>query len=224
LIIRQFHDSKSQAFSYLIGDDATYQAALVDPVADHAADYYELIDELGLHLTYVLETHVHSTHQTAAGIMREITNAQTVLPEKASGYYADLFVKHGDTLPLGERVIRVHETPGHTMSCVTYQIGERHLFTGDTLWVGNVGPTELHLGGCTMKHYNSIQSLFKFPDHFRVYPGHGTRGDKHSTVGREKVENMVADKDLSSFIYYMDDRDQIQEEAESDTLSGLALA
>ncbi len=225
MIIRQFFDPVSRAFSYIVGDDATLKAAIIDPVAEHAADYYDLLEDLGLQLVYILETHLHSDHQTGAGILREVTGAQTAIPEKAEGYYADLFLKGGDTLVLGDSVISVHETPGHTMACVTYSVGCGHLFTGDLLWIGDAGETETHLGGCAVKHFQSItQKLFSFPDHYRVYPGHGAEGDLYTTIGREKQDNhVIAGRDLSSFMAIMKDRDNNTGGIESDTLSDLVL-
>jgi glyoxylase-like metal-dependent hydrolase (beta-lactamase superfamily II) len=126
MIFRQLFDTESSTYTYLLGDESTGEALLIDPVKEKVERDLTLVAELGLRLVYVLETHVHADHVTAAGILRERTGARTVWGARGARC-ADLHVGGGGELRVGGLVIRVLDTPGHTDDSVSYLAGDRGL-------------------------------------------------------------------------------------------------
>ena len=112
MLLRQLFDPDTSTYTYLIADEATRRAAIIDPVREHAERDLQLLRELGLTLRYVLETHVHADHVTSAGPLSDITGAETVVGVRGAAC-GNVRVAHGDVLQLGETTIEVLETPGH---------------------------------------------------------------------------------------------------------------
>ena len=185
MFVRQLIDHETSTYTYLIADRG--EAALIDPVIEHIERDVTLVTQLGLRLVYVLETHVHADHITAAGKLRERTGACTC----ASGAGApciDRPLRHGDELQLGEVSIRVLGTPGHTDDSLSYLAGG-HVFTGDTLLIRGCGRTDFQNGDPGQLYDSVTQQLFTLPDETIVYPGHDYRGHTASTIGEEKRFN-----------------------------------
>ena len=202
-MFKQLFDTESSTFTYLIVDELTKEAALIDPVDSQLERYIELLDSLGVQLKYALETHVHADHVTASGMLRQRLGIQTAVGQQCGATSADLQLNDGDTLTLGQQTIAVIATPGHTAGSVSYLWRDR-VFTGDALLINGCGRTDFQ-GGDAGTLYDSItQRLFTLPDETLVYPGHDYQGRRVSCIGQEKTINArLAGKTRDAFISIM---------------------
>lgn len=202
MIFRQLFDAESSTYTYLIADPETRLAALVDPVREQIERDLALLADLDLKLAYVLDTHVHADHVTAAGTLRQRTGARTVGGEKAAPC-VDLRVKHGGVIEVGALRVTLLETPGHTDDSVSYLVGDS-LFSGDALLVRGTGRTDFQNGNPRALYHSITQVLFALPDETRVFPGHDYRGNSVTTIGEEKRFNpRLAGKDEAAFVQIM---------------------
>ncbi|HEY9842929.1 MAG TPA: MBL fold metallo-hydrolase [Candidatus Obscuribacterales bacterium] len=204
MIFRQLFDYETWTYSYLLADEASREAALIDSVNEQAERDTRLIKELGLELKYVLETHVHADHITGAcRLKQQFPAALTVVSKFGGAECADILSDDGDSYRIGEIEIRVLATPGHTDGCVSYATDGR-VFTGDTLLIRGCGRTDFQQGD-PGKLYDSItQKLFGLPDQTLVYPGHNYAGLTVSSIGEEKHFNpRLAGKSRQDFIEIM---------------------
>jgi glyoxylase-like metal-dependent hydrolase (beta-lactamase superfamily II)/rhodanese-related sulfurtransferase len=202
MFVRQLFDQDTFTYTYLVADDATKTAALVDPVLAQVERDLKLLDELGLKLTHVLETHVHADHVTAAGVLRERTGAR-VAAARCGAECADLKVGDGDEIHVGSVVIRVLETPGHTDDSLSFLI-DNQVLTGDALFVRGTGRTDFQNGSADALWTSITEKLWTLPDQTTVWPGHDYRGHASSTIGEEKRCNpRLAGKSKADFLAIM---------------------
>lgn len=190
MLFRQLFDPESSTYTYLLADEDTREAVLIDPVLEQVDRDLGLIEELGLRLVYALDTHVHADHVTALGTLRERSGAKTVLSERAGVGCADVYVKDGDRLRFGRHELEVRETPGHTSGCVTYVTGDRSMaFTGDALLIRGSGRTDFQEGDARTLYRSVHEKIFSLPGSCAIYPGHDYKGRTASSVGEEKEHN-----------------------------------
>ena len=187
MILRQLFDKESSTYTYLVADPATRQAALIDPVLEQVDRDLALVAELGVSLTWVLETHVHADHVTAAGILRERTGAKTAA-SAVGAPCVDRALKDGDVVELGDVRITALETPGHTDDGLSFTVGD-HVLTGDTLLVRGCGRADFQNGSPEALYESITKVLFALPDETVVLPGHDYKGFTASTIGEEKRHN-----------------------------------
>lgn len=186
--LRQLFDAETSTYSYLLWDERSREAALIDSVDTRLKRDLQLIAELGLDLKYTLETHIHADHITASGMIRERLGSKAVVHRNSQSDCADILVSDGDELILGEQALQVIDTPGHTDTCVSYSVDNR-VFTGDALLIRGCGRTDFQAGDAG-RLYDSIHNkLFSLPDDTVVYPGHDYNGFCSSTIGEEKHHN-----------------------------------
>jgi len=204
VIFRQLFDKESSTFTYLVGDDGSRKAALVDPVVEHVERDLRLVSELGLELAVILDTHVHADHITGAGTLRTRTGAKTHFSVRGGPACADVLLNDGDIVQVGALVIRGLATPGHTNSCMSYAVGDR-VFTGDALMVRGCGRTDFQEGDAATLWQSVHEKLFVMPDATYVYPAHDYRGHTCSTIGEEKKWNprLGGSATLASFVALM---------------------
>ncbi|TMQ07004.1 MAG: MBL fold metallo-hydrolase [Deltaproteobacteria bacterium] len=190
MLFRQLFDPDTSTYTYLLADDATREAILIDPVLDQIERDIGLIGDLGLRLRYALDTHVHADHVTALGSLRERLGARTVMSERAGVGCADILVKDGDILRFGSCGVEVRETPGHTDGCISYVTLDRAMaFTGDALLIRGCGRTDFQ-GGDPAELYRSIHDkLFTLPGTTLIYPAHDYKGRTASSVDEERRLN-----------------------------------
>ena len=202
-MFKQMFDTASSTFTYLLVDDGSRQAILIDPVISHIDDYIAIINQHDLRLKYALETHLHADHITASGLLRERLDIQTGVSALCGAVTADMQLKEGDLMQFGSHKIQVMSTPGHTPGSVSYVWGER-IFTGDALLINGCGRTDFQ-GGDAGTLYDSItKKIFSQPDETLIYPAHDYHGRRVSCVAQEKVINpRLAGKSRDEFIAIM---------------------
>ncbi|MSQ71414.1 MAG: MBL fold metallo-hydrolase [Betaproteobacteria bacterium] len=204
MFFRQLFDPDSSTYTYLIADDSTHEAVLIDPVIEQVERDVRLLREHGLTLRYSMETHVHADHVTAAHALKEATGAQTVVSRDCNAHGYDRQLDDGDVLLFGNEEITVIATPGHTAGSVSYLWRDRVL-TGDTLLIGGCGRTDFQNGSAAALWASITEKLFALDEQTLVYPGHDYKGRRLSSIGEEKQLNArVAGKTREEFIAIMD--------------------
>jgi sulfur dioxygenase len=205
MLFRQLFDQETWTYTYLIADETTREAALIDPVLEQVERDLQVLKELGLKLTLVLETHVHADHVTGAGRLRELTGAR-VAASPTGAPCVDQQVKDGEELALGGLRIQVLATPGHTDDSLSFRVDNK-LFTGDALLIRSCGRTDFQNGDAGQLYDSITRKLFALPDETEVYPGHDYAGLTMSTLGEEKRHNpRLAGRSRESFIEFMNNR------------------
>lgn len=199
--VKGFFDPATSTVSYVVHDPSTKVAAIIDPVLDFTpnngrtstASADAMLAYLAaeqLTLAWLLETHAHADHLSAAHYLHELTGAPIVIGSEIAavqGHFAPLFeaedvisdgsafdrlVREGDRLALGDLMIEVLHTPGHTPACVSYHIGDA-LFVGDTLFMPDYGTARADFpGGSAETLYRSIRKLLALPAEARIFVGH----------------------------------------------------
>jgi glyoxylase-like metal-dependent hydrolase (beta-lactamase superfamily II) len=205
MILRQFLHTDPVAISYLFGCGGHAACAVVDPVGD-IAPYLRVADNTGMRIRFVIDSHIHADHRSAGRALAREVGAEYVLYAGAEVGFPFHAAKDGERLPLGNVVVDVMHTPGHTPEHICL-LGADHtradepwfVLTGHTLMVGDVGRTELldqpANGALTL--FASLQRLKALPDHIEVLPGAyagsvcGRRlsGKPFSTIGFERRHN-----------------------------------
>jgi glyoxylase-like metal-dependent hydrolase (beta-lactamase superfamily II)/rhodanese-related sulfurtransferase len=190
MLLRQLFDPESSTYTYLLADEQTRDAVLIDPVLEQLERDVTLLAELGLELRYVLETHVHADHVTAAGRLRERLGAKTVLGARAGVDCADRAVDDGDAIDFGRHSLEVRTTPGHTDGDVSYVLDDRSMaFTGDTLLIRGCGRTDFQQGDARAMYRSVHDKLLSLPDDALLYPAHDYQGRTVTTVAEERTYN-----------------------------------
>lgn len=208
MIIHQLFDHETWTYTYLLVNEKSNEAAIIDSVKGQLERDKRFIKELGITLKYSLETHVHADHITASGQMRKEFGAKTAVHENSKADCADILFKEGDLFELGDEKIEVIHTPGHTDTCTTFKSGN-HVFTGDTLLIGGCGRTDFQAGDAATLYESITKKLFTLPDATVVYPGHDYSGFTQTTIGYEKKHNtrLGSNNSKENFVKIMDGLD-----------------
>ena len=150
MIFRQLFDSSSSTYTYLVADDNSREAVIIDPVFEQAIRDLALIRELGLTLRYAVDTHCHADHVTGAWILKEKTGCQILASKRIGAANVDIELAHGDQIRFGEQYLEVRATPGHTDGCLTYITdNQSHAFTGDALLIRGCGRSDFQQGNAS---------------------------------------------------------------------------
>jgi glyoxylase-like metal-dependent hydrolase (beta-lactamase superfamily II) len=189
-------------FSYIIADDTTREAAVVDS-SYNAGEITHILEAENLKLKYIINTHGHSDHTAGNQELRSASSAR-IVAHKLSRVNADVTVDDGDIINIGSIPVKVIHTPGHTPDSICLLAGNQKLLTGDTLFVGECGRTDLP-GGNSRSMYNSLfHKLLTLDDYVEVYPGHDYGPNPSSTIGEERRSNYTLEpRTLSEFIEFM---------------------
>jgi glyoxylase-like metal-dependent hydrolase (beta-lactamase superfamily II)/rhodanese-related sulfurtransferase len=190
MLFRQLFDAPSSTYSYLLADEHTRDAVLLDPVFEQHARDAALLRELGLKLLFTLDTHCHADHVTGAWLMKAALGSQIALSGQYGARNVDLVLSHGDVVRFGSCALEVRATPGHTGGCVSFVTQDRKwVFTGDTLLVRGAGRTDFQQGDARRLFRSIRDQVLTLPDDCAVYPGHDYEGRTSSTVGEERLHN-----------------------------------
>jgi hydroxyacylglutathione hydrolase len=192
MIFGQIAVGPMQNFSYLIGDETSKEAAIVDP----GWDTEKLLSEakkFSLNVRYILITHSHYDHVQKVKDLFDATDAEVYIQKDDSEEVKNLgvdkirIVDEGDAINIGKIEVKVLHTPGHSPGSVCYLLDNK-LITGDTLFVGNIGRTDLP-GGDPKVMSETLRRLKKLDEGIEVYPGHDYGATKSSTIRHEKKTN-----------------------------------
>ena len=200
----QLFDPSSSTYTYVVFDEATRDAAIIDPVDQQLERDLAVLRQYGLKLAWTVETHAHADHITSSGLLAEHAGAKTAAPEGCGIRTAAVQLAHGDSLRFGAEIIRALHTPGHTAGSMCF-LWRDHVFTGDTLLINGCGRTDFQSGSATALYRSIEEVLFALPDSTTVWPGHDYQGRTHSSIGTEKVGNArIAGKTEAEFVALMD--------------------
>jgi len=188
-------------FSYIVADDVTKEAAVVDPSFNVDAIIPILRDQ-NLSVKYVINTHDHGDHTAGNKGIKSMFGAK-VVAHKLATIAKDIAVVDENIIRLGRLKIRVIHTPGHSPDGICLLVDNK-LLTGDTLFVGECGRTDLPGGSSKDMHHSLFHKLMKLDDVIEVYPGHDYGATGHSTIAVERRTNYtLAKRTLDEFIEFM---------------------
>lgn len=178
---------------YIVNSEETKEAIIIDPGFENEIEAQPIFDYIkinNLKIKHIINTHGHPDHISGNMIMKKATGASILIHENHKGRAnADKKICEGDIINIGNFKLEVLHTPGHTKSGISL-LGDKVVFTGDTLFAGSIGRTDFP-GGSFQEIMNSIKTkLMILPDDFKVYPGH----ESFSTIGKEKKYNPFLQK------------------------------
>lgn len=206
ILFRQLFDSKSSTYTYLLADEGSREAVIIDPVYEQSLRDAALVNELGLSLTAILETHVHADHVTGAALLKEMLGGVIALSHRSGAEGADSLLLEGDVILFGRHQLSVLETPGHTDGCLSFVLdGGAIVFTGDALLIRGAGRTDFQQGDAGALYDSVREKIFTLPDACLVYPAHDYAGRTVSSVGEERHFNprLGAQRSKTDFVGYM---------------------
>ena len=220
-----FYHEDTNTFSYVVSDPATRQAAVIDPVLDYCPDsgctsresadaLLARVEEEGLRVAWILETHAHADHVTAAEYLQERTGAPIGIGAgiravqenfrrtfnlgadfPADGSQFDRLFADGDGFSIGELPVRVMAVPGHTDDSIAYRVGDDTVFVGDTLFRPDYGSARCDFpGGDAGRLYDSVRRLFELASETRLYlchdyPAEAAEPRSMTTVAEQREHN-----------------------------------
>jgi glyoxylase-like metal-dependent hydrolase (beta-lactamase superfamily II)/rhodanese-related sulfurtransferase len=206
MIFRQLFDQASSTYTYLLADERTREAILVDPVFEQHARDAALIRELDLRLSLTLDTHCHADHVTGAWLMKQRLGSRIALSGVYGAENVDLPLEPSDHVGFGDQVLEVRGTPGHTAGCLSFvSADQRYVLSGDALLVRGAGRTDFQQGDARLLFRSIREQLFTLPDACSVYPAHDYEGRTSTTIGEERRYNprIGGDAREEDFVGYM---------------------
>lgn len=187
LIFQQLFEKTSSTYTYILADATTHEGIIIDPVLETVERDVALLQELGITLRFILDTHVHADHITGSGQLAKKTGAKIAMSAD-SGVDVDIPLQDGQVLQCGALQIKALATPGHTNDSMCYYIGNK-VFTGDTLLIRGNGRTDFQNGSANDLYHSIMNKLYTLPETTLVYSGHDYAGFTSSTIGLEKKFN-----------------------------------
>jgi hydroxyacylglutathione hydrolase len=175
-------------FTYILADEESGEAAVIDPSWD-LDKIFQALKKNGWRAKYVINTHTHFDHVLGNEQMAEV--GAKIVQQKNSQLKKDIAVSDGDTIEIGSIKLRVMHTPGHSKDSMCLLLDDHLIFTGDTLFVGNCGRVDLPGSDAKEMYYSLFDRLAKLDEKLIIYPGHNYGSTSTSTIGHEKKTNYV---------------------------------
>jgi sulfur dioxygenase len=188
MIFRQLFEPLSSTYTYLLGDERTGQAILIDPVISGMERDLAELHRLGLTLAYTLDTHIHADHITAALELKRATGSRIAAPAFDRLACADVGVEEGKPFAVAGITLQPLYTPGHTDGHFAYLLGDR-VFTGDALLIEGCGRTDFQNGDTDALYKSVTEKLFTLPGETLVYPAHDYKERFVSSIAQEQHRN-----------------------------------
>ncbi len=189
--VHQIQVGNMQNFTYVVEDEDINEGIIIDPSWD-LDQIEQIIKRNNLKIKYIINTHHHFDHTLGNEGMIKSTNAKLIQHEKSELKH-DIAVKDGDVIEFGNSKLTVLHTPGHSKDSMCL-IGDGKLFSGDTLFVGNCGRIDLPGGSAKELYHSLFDVLYSLNDDLILYPGHNYGHSLTSTIGQEKITNLVMQK------------------------------
>jgi glyoxylase-like metal-dependent hydrolase (beta-lactamase superfamily II) len=190
LVFRQLFDKSSSTYTYLLGDHVTGEAVLIDPVFEQIGRDTALLRELSLSLKFVVDTHCHADHITAAWLLRDKESCDIGVSCKAGVTGATEYFNDSDVISFGHHSLRVLLTPGHTEGCATFVLDDMAMaFTGDAILIRGCGRTDFQGGDPSVLYQSVHEKIFTLPPTTILYPGHDYNGLSSTSVAEERNYN-----------------------------------
>ena len=189
--VHQIQVGNMQNFTYVVEDEDTNEGIIIDPSWD-LDQIEQIIKRNNLKIKYIINTHHHFDHTLGNEGMMKSTNAKIIQHEKSELKH-DIAVKDGDVIEFGNSRLTILHTPGHSKDSMCL-IGDGKLFSGDTLFVGNCGRIDLPGGSAKEQYHSLFDVLYLLNDDLILYPGHNYGHSLTSTIGQEKITNLVMQK------------------------------
>tara|TARA_B100001057_G_scaffold500772_1_gene617716 strand:+ start:1553 stop:2233 length:681 start_codon:yes stop_codon:yes gene_type:complete len=207
MIFKQLFDNNSSTYTYLVSSGKGREALIIDPVIENVEDYINLLKQLDLKLVKVIDTHIHADHVTGASKLKDITKCTTIMGEHTPADTVEIKVKDDECINLDNLKIRAMYTPGHTSDSFSFLMNN-YLFSGDTLLINGTGRTDFQNGNAKDSYNSIFNKLLKLPEETLVYPAHDYKGEKVSTIGKEKKQNpRLQVKSIDEYIDIMNNLD-----------------
>jgi len=191
LKVHQIQVGNMQNFTYVVEDEDSGDAIIIDPSWD-LIEIELIIKRNDLKIKYIVNTHHHFDHTLGNEGMINSTHAK-IIQHEASELKHDISVKDGDVIEFGNSKLTVYHTPGHSKDSICL-VGDGKIFSGDTLFVGNCGRVDLPGGSAKELYHSLFDVLYVLDDSLVLYPGHNYGHAETSTIGREKITNLVMQK------------------------------
>ena len=188
MIFKQVFDEKSSTYTYFIASAKGREALIIDPVIENVNIYINILNKLDLKLIKVIDTHIHADHITGASKLKFETNCKTIMGENSPAEAVDIKIKDDEFIQIDELKLRAIYTPGHTSDSYSFLMNN-HLFSGDTLLINGTGRTDFQNGNAKDAYNSIFNKLLKLPEETFLYPAHDYKGEKVSTIGKEKKQN-----------------------------------
>lgn len=207
MIFRQLFDSDTWTYTYLLADEETREAVLIDTVFEKHARDLAMLRELDLTLRYTLDTHVHADHVTGAWLMQQATGSKIAMMKASGAEGADVYLDEGDVVRFGSRALVARATPGHTDGCATFVLDDETMaFTGDTLLVRGAGRTDFQQGDPGVLFHSVRDKILSLPETTMLWPAHDYSGRTSTSVREERQHNPRLGDGVrkEDFVGYMD--------------------
>ena len=190
--------------SYLVGCEESCVAALIDPEIRLIDRYLASAARDGLRIHYVIDTHTHADHFSAAHELGESLDVPVVMHRDSPAPFADLRMQDGDMLMLGKLRLQAMHTPGHTRDSMCL-LAEDRLFTGDTLLIGATGRTDLPSGDAEALYDSLFQIILRLDGGLKVFPAHDYKRQHSTTIAAELAKNpRLQKRDRAEFVDMME--------------------
>lgn len=204
MIFRQLYEPLSSTYTYLLGDEQTGRAILIDPVISTMERDLAEVRRLGLKLAYTVDTHIHADHITGALELKRAVGSKIATPAHDNLPCTDTGIEEGKPFQVDGITLHPLHTPGHTEGHFAYLFNDR-VFTGDALLIEGCGRTDFQNGDADALYKSVKEKLFTLPDETLVYPGHDYKQRFVSSIAQEKARNprLGDDKTLEEFKHIM---------------------